>query len=77
MTTTKERMSPIKCKSENGKSYDVIEIVAYIETLSLSGDIGRVKGMSEFVLPNGGGVNLNDNGSFEIVYTGEILRRVS
>lgn len=71
-----EQTGEFQCRNDAGHVFIVLEYTQYSEYLLLSGEVSRVAGMKEFQTNYGQSLNLRDDGTFETVSTGEILRRI-
>ncbi len=71
-----KEISRVEARADNGTTYTVIEYQKIIETRLLSGQMSRASGTKRFALSNGGSVNYRDPETFEIVQTGEVIRKI-
>jgi hypothetical protein len=63
-------------EADTGAQYMAHEYTTFIETRTLDGGDGFLKGLRRYTLSNGNHLNVNDDGSFTNIHTNEILRRV-
>jgi hypothetical protein len=60
----------------DGTEYEVIEIQEYDERRTINGEWIRIDGFRRLELDDGSFVNRKDAETFEIVSTGEIIRKI-
>lgn len=64
-----------RMKADDGTIYEVDEIQEYVSSRPLSGGASWIPGMIRLEMSDGSHVNHIDDDTFEIVATGEIVRR--
>tara|TARA_R100000365_G_scaffold3600_1_gene12559 strand:- start:3507 stop:3731 length:225 start_codon:yes stop_codon:yes gene_type:complete len=65
-----------KARAADGKIYTVVEYTNMIRSRPISGPAEEVAGSKSLLLTDGRHVNYEDEDTFEIVVTGETLKRV-
>lgn len=71
-----EQTGDFQCRNDAEHVFIVLEYTKFSEYTLLSGEISRVAGLKDFQTTYGQSLNLRDDGTFETVSTGEILRRI-
>ena len=65
-----------RAKSETGKEYIIIESQNFISARSFESPNGEVAGLKSLFTSMGLSVNYIDSETFQIVQTGEIIRKI-
>ncbi|PZV37482.1 hypothetical protein [Mesorhizobium kowhaii] len=66
-----------KARGDDGTIYDITEIQEFEEHRTVNGEWVRWDGFKRLELDGGGYLNWKGDDAFEIVSTGEIIRKIS
>jgi hypothetical protein len=78
MARTKvERTGQFEAIDDSGASHTITVFTTFIEHAPLSGTAEWIKGLKSHKLNNGSHVNVKEDGTYEAVQTGQILRRAN
>ncbi|MGE3745572.1 MAG: hypothetical protein AB7G25_07680 [Sphingomonadaceae bacterium] len=70
-----QEIDRFKAQADDGSIYEIVEYGSRIDTSHLTGK-GSIKSLSELRTTSGSPVNDLGDGSFKIVRTGEIVRKI-
>ncbi len=72
-----QKTNEYKARSDDGQEYVIYEFVNIVNAGSLNDPTAVIKGTKRLITANGEDINFKEEGVFEIVNSGVILRKIN